>query len=132
MRDNKPRRVCVNDWITQRIGVSVDTTGQPNRVAGDVPPGVGVIVAPPVVVKPCLRIVILPREPQVEGRPLAGDAGLAEWVVARLPNYLAAGIGRYSRASLLYEERFLRYQKANYPFPNFLFQNNSAPQCNQG
>lgn len=32
-------------------------------------------------------------EPQVEGWPLGGDAGLAERVVVRLPNHLAAGGG---------------------------------------
>lgn len=33
------------------------------------------------------------REPQVEGRPLAGDRGFTERAVDRLPNYLAAGVG---------------------------------------
>lgn len=77
------------------IPVGVYPIKQAKRVTGDVPPGVRVVVASPVVMESCLRVEILPWEPQVEGRSLAGDAGLAERAVIRLPNYLAAGIGVY-------------------------------------
>ena len=39
------------------------------------------------------------REPQVEGRPLAGDRGFTERAVDRLPNYLAAGVGQCFRGA---------------------------------
>lgn len=74
------------------IPVGVYSIEQAKRITGDVPPGVRVVVAPPVVVKPGLRVEILPWETQVEGQPLAGDAGLTERAVARLPNLLAAGV----------------------------------------
>ncbi len=81
------------------IPVGVYPIKQAKRVTGDVPPGVRVVVASPVVMESCLRVVILSWEPQVEGWPLGGDAGLAERVVVRLPNHLAAGVGQRLRGA---------------------------------
>ncbi len=66
------------------IPVGVYSIEQANRITGDVPPGIRVVVTPPVVVEPGLRVVILPWEPQVEGWPLGGDAGFTERVVMAL------------------------------------------------
>lgn len=81
------------------IPVGVYSIDQAKRVAGNVPPGRRVVVTPPVVVKPGLRVVILPWESQVEGWPLGGDAGLTERAVARLPNHLAADVGQCLRGA---------------------------------
>ncbi len=76
------------------IPVGVYPIKQAKRVTGDVPPGVRVVVASPVVMESCLRVEILPWEPQVESQPLGGDAGFAKGAVARLPNHLDAGVGQ--------------------------------------
>lgn len=81
------------------IPVGVYSIEQAKRITGDVPPGIRVVVTPPVVVEPGLRVVILSWEPQVEGQPLGGDACFAKGAVAHLPNHLAAGIGQHLRGA---------------------------------
>ncbi len=102
-RHKLPCWICITYRVAQRIGIGVNPTGKSNRITGNVPPGIRVVVTPPVVVEHGLSVVILPWKPQVESRPLGGDAGLTERAVARLPNHLAAGVDmtNANRAHLL-------------------------------
>ena len=77
-----------------RVGVGVQPTHQPDRVAGQVAPGLWVVIAVPVVVKPGLGVVILAREAQVE-RQAAGGDGVTKGPVVGFPGDGTAVIGQH-------------------------------------
>ena len=77
-----------------RVGVGIQPTHQPDRIAGQVAPGLRVVIAVPVVVQAGLGVVVLAREAQVE-RQAAGGDGLAEGPVVGFPGDGAGGIGQH-------------------------------------
>ena len=76
------------------VGVGVQPTHQPDRITGQVAPGLRVVIAVPVVVQAGLAVVVLAREAQVE-RQVAGGDRLTEGPVVGLPSDGAAVIGQH-------------------------------------
>ena len=75
------------------VGVGVQPTHQPDRITGQVPPGLRVVIAVPVVVQAGLGVVVLAREAQVERQAAAGDR-LTERPVVGFPGDGPGGIGQ--------------------------------------
>src|SRR5690606_7172255 len=88
----KAKRINIRYRIPPNIGIRIQPTRQPDRIALDIPPGLGVVAAEVVVPEPALGVPILPREPQVQPADAVGGDGAVEDVVARAPDHALARI----------------------------------------
>lgn len=60
----KPQRIDKAKWITSHIPVGIQSTGQPNRIAFDIPPKQRIVITEVVLVQPGFFVEILPRKAQ--------------------------------------------------------------------
>src|ERR1044071_138260 len=62
---HQPMGINETERIPTGVGVRVQPALQPDRITLNVPPEPGAVRPPPVLIEASLRIVVLPRQPQV-------------------------------------------------------------------